>query len=657
MEKKNDNKISSVLPEGKIIDFIDKKIRKDTPEEYVRQNIELRLVKELKYKTSQINIEYTLTTGSKKPRADIVLFKEKDLHNQDNVWMIIECKNEKIKSTDRKDGIGQLKSYMSSCPNCEWGMWTNSIEKIVFRKLFDDSEKKFIFEEYNDIPSANQKISEIDIPKRENLISAVEDNLLFAFKAAHNYIYATDGLQKQPAFFEFLKVVFCKIEDEKNVGHPLEFYATSEEKKSRDGQLTVKKRINKIFEKVKLKYSEIFSKGEEILLQPSSLSHIVSDFQRYSFLDTNIDIKGKAYEELVGANLRGDRGEFFTPRNVVEMLVSIMNPKPNELILDPTAGPGGFPERAMVKITENLKKDFVESFGDEETWTEQTKFLFEMKRKEVADNNIFGFDINPDLVKAAEMNMLMGHDATGNFLNANTLLPPYQWSSEFKERLAKKLKISETSITNHNSISFFDVLLSNPPFGSKIPVKDSFVLEQYDLAYIWQKNIDGFYEKTDRLQTSVPPEILFIERCYQFLKPGGRLGIVLPDAILGAPGLEYIRHWILEKFIFVASLDLNEDTFQPKNGTQTSILVLQKKKEDEEFLSRYNVFMSIIEKIGHDKRGNNIYVKDEKGLEVLVEKYDERTDTTQLKRLIDDDTVKIPSLFYDWKLNEGWIEW
>lgn len=121
-----------------------------------------------------------------------------------------------------------------------------------------------------------------------------------------------DGLQKQPAFFELLKVIFCKIEDERNIPNPLEFYTTSEERSNPDGQLTVKKRISKIFERVKKKHGKIFDSNDEIKLAPRSLAYIVSELQKYSLLNTNIDIKGKAYEEIVGANLRGDRGEFFT---------------------------------------------------------------------------------------------------------------------------------------------------------------------------------------------------------------------------------------------------------------------------------------------------------------------------------------------------------
>ena len=297
-----------VIPEGKICDYVDGKFRNDTPEEYVRQTIEKRLVNEHKYLPKQIRIEYTLQLGSRKPRADIVIFdKDCGEQTQENIKIIIECKKEAVEARNAKDGVEQLKSYMSACPNCEWGMWTNGRQKEVYHKYVND-KGQIDFMDYNDIPSADGNLDDINRPKRTTLKNAYDDNLLFTFKTCHNHIYVNDGLQKQPAFFELLKVIFCKIEDERNITKPLEFYATSEERSNPDGQLTVKKRISKIFEQVKnkKKYRLIFDANDEIKLSPRSLAYIVSELQKYSLLNTNIDIKGKAYEEIVGANLRGD---------------------------------------------------------------------------------------------------------------------------------------------------------------------------------------------------------------------------------------------------------------------------------------------------------------------------------------------------------------
>ncbi|MDO5578066.1 MAG: N-6 DNA methylase [Ruminococcus sp.] len=663
-----------VIPEGKICDYVDGKFRNDTPEEYVRQTIEKRLVNEHKYSPKQIRIEYTLQLGSRKPRADIVVFKDNDVEQtQNNVYLIIECKKETVDARNAKDGVEQLKSYMSACPNCEWGMWTNGKQKEVFRKYVDD-KGNLAFMDYNDIPSADGNLDDINRPKRNSLKNAYDDNLLFVFKTCHNHIHVNDGLQKQPAFFELLKVIFCKIEDERNIPKPLEFYTTSEERSNPDGQLTVRKRISKIFERVKRKHGKIFDANDEIKLSPRSLAYIVSELQKYSLLNTNIDIKGKAYEEIVGANLRGDRGEFFTPRNVMKMVVEMINPQVDEKVLDSSCGTGGFLVTAMTHVMAQLENDFAEEIGcKRKDWDSDTIKVFQDRISEMAASNFFGFDINPDLVKATKMNMVMNNDGSGNILQTNSLLPPHEWSDEFKTKLAEALGIMKSDIRNHTTLGYFNVIVTNPPFGSKIPVKDKNVLEQFELAHIWENDkTNNKWTMTERLQSSVPPEILFIERCTQLLVPGGRMGIVLPDAILGSPGLGYIREWLIKNHRIVASIDLHVDTFQPRNGTQTSVLFLQKKtaeqKQAEEAsgtMADYNIFMAMVEKIGHDKRGNPIFKRDPEGNEILVpdtnsvlvlgetSEGDKTVSHQQKKKVEDDQTPDVPGIFNEWKKQEG----
>lgn len=666
-----------VIPEGKICDYIDGKFRNDTPEEYVRQNIEKRLVNEHKYPKDRIAVEFAIRVGSRKPRADIVIFHPtKPERTQENIYIIIECKKESIDPTHNKEGVEQLKSYMAACVNCEWGMWTNGKTKEVFRKVVNErGEIEFL--EFNDIPSADGSIDDIDRPKRDALKSAVEDNLLFVFKTCHNHIYVNDGLQKQPAFFELLKVIFCKIEDERNLGKPLEFYATSRERSNPDGQLTVRKRISKIFERVKKKHPRIFDPNDEIKLKPRSLAYIVSELQKYSLLNTHIDIKGKAYEELVGANLRGDRGEFFTPRNVTHMTVEMLDPRDDEKVLDPACGTGGFLVIAMNKVIARLQSQLEEEVGRPKAeWKDEEKRVFQDRVREIAESNFFGFDLNPDLVKATKMNMVMNNDGSGNVFQTNSLLPPHEWEADFRRDLAQALGVKESAIRNSDSIGFFDVIVTNPPFGSKIPIKDPHILEQYDLGHIWQKDKTNRtrWIKTDRLQSSVPPEQLFIERCIQFLRPGGRLGIVLPDSILGSPGLGYIRQWLIRNTRIIASIDLHADTFQPRNGTQTSVLILQKKTpeqihEEERTgkMADYPIFMAMVDRIGHDKRGNPVFKRDKHGNEILVPETEiislgETADGVKTakieskRKVLDDQTPLVAEAFKKWREEEG-LSW
>lgn len=649
---KNDKNIEIVtisIPEGKIKDYIDGTFRKDTQEEYVRQNILKRLVNELGYPKELIQVEIGIKIGSNKPRIDIAIFpKDCTVFEQEKIKIIIECKKENIKPSDKKEGIEQLKSYMSSCANSEWGMWTNGKEKEVFRKVVN-SKGEIEFFEYSDIPEFDTDIHEDDRPKRGKQRKAVADNLLFTFKRCHNFIYAFEGFQKQPAFFELLKIIFCKIEDEKNVLSDIEFFVTPKERNSIDGQLSVAKRIDKIFKKVKDKYKLIFELNDKINFKDTrTLTFIVGELQDYDLLKTNIDVKGKAYEEIVGANLRGDRGEFFTPRNVMKMTVEMINPKPNEKVLDSSCGTGGFLVQAMTLVIQQIELKIEKQLNKPKgKWTENERQIATDLIRETAAKNFFGFDINPDLVKATQMNMVMNNDGSGNIMRCNSLLPPHEWDYEFKNDLADAFGISTDDITNHNKIGLFDVIVTNPPFGSKIPIIDQNILSQFEIA-------KGF--------NSVPPEQLFVERCLQFLKPGGRLAIVLPDSILGNPGLAHIRKWLIENTKIIASVDLHVDTFQPGNGTQTSVLIVQKKTNDDKYTSQhenYEVFMTMVEKVGHDKRGVNIYQRDKDG-KVLYFAKQYITETGDIEtveeREFDDQTKLVANVFSEWKKEQG-IVW
>lgn len=668
------------VPAGKICDYIDGKLRNDTPEEYVRQIIEKRLVNEHNYNPDRIKIEFGLKLGSRRTRADIVIFAEDSGElTQDHVRLIIECKKETIDPRHKKEGVEQLKSYMSVCPNCEWGMWTNGKYKEVIRKV--EIGGTYTYREYNDIPSADGSLDDIDKPKRNKLKRAFDDNLLLAFKTCHNYIYITDGIQKQPAFFELLKIIFCKTLDEQNVGKDLEFYTTSSERSNPDGQLTVRKRISAIFNKVKRQFPQIFEKNDEIGLNPRSLAWIVSEIQSYSLLNTHVDVKGKAYEELVGANLRGDRGEFFTPRNIMQMAVKMVNPKPDEKICDISCGTGGFLVSAMNHVIEQLVKDVEKDYGKPEMeWDSEERMNVRERIQQIAGSNFFGFDINPDLVKATKMNMVMNNDGSGNIYRNDSLLPPHEWSRDLKQELARALSIDTKDISDPRLIEFFDVIVTNPPFGSKIPIKDSHILEQYDLGYIWRSEQNGSgnstgWTRSNDFQSSVPPEQLFIERCLQFLKPGGRLAIVLPDSILGNPGLAYIRHWLIQESRIIASIDLHSDTFQPRNGTQTSVLLIQKKTEAELTFENqtgkirpYNIFMAMVEKIGHDKRGNTLFKRDAHGNEIWIPEDPNMSpmgmptsegvivESESKTRIIDDQSKEVPPVFEKWKKQEG-LSW
>jgi len=270
----------------------------------------------------------------------------------------------------------------------------------------------------------------------------------------------------------------------------------------------------------------------------------------------------------------------------------------------------------------------------------------------------------------------MNNDGSGNVLQTDSLLPPHAWEATFRNRLASALGVNASTIRNAQSIGFFDVIVTNPPFGSKIPIKDAHILEQFDLGHIWERDkVDrNRWTMSSRLQGSVPPEQLFVERCLQLLKPGGRMGIVLPDSILSSPGLGYIRQWLIERTQILASVDLNEDTFQPRNGTFTSVLFVRKKTAAElasqnttHRMRDYPIFMAIVEHVGHDKRGNPLFRRDTQGNEILVPETDivelgttaggaRTAKITSKTKVLDDQTGLVAPAFKKWCASEG-VAW
>jgi type I restriction enzyme M protein len=584
-----------ILP-GYIKCFITGKLRKDTPEERVRQEVARSLVEEYGYRKEDIELEFPIRMGRRLKPVDIAVFQEGRLHKQENIYIIAETKAENIKPSNKENGIDQLKSYLSACLNAKYGLWVGS-ERIAFEVVEKEGRKEFV-----DIPDIPRR-GEAGPPKPTKgwLVPAVQ--LKSVFRRVHNYIYANQGLPKDKAFEELLKLIFIKVYDER-FNPSLKFYILPDESIQ-----AVRERLLEIFEKVKNRWKYIFEPKETIELNDQVLKYVVSELQRFNLGDTDVDVKGEAYEEIVGPNLRGERGEFFTPRNVcrmtIDMLFSLMQEdkllSPGGFkILDPAVGTGGFLIVGIQRIRQLLSKKGY-----------QYDKLKDAVR-EIAETNFFGIDFNPFLVKVAQMNMVVHGDGSINIVHANSLAHPSTWSDEVLERLfpeeIKKygsvenlrnyLKNLERPSEIEKFLSKFDIVVTNPPFGTKTRIDDPAILSQFE---IWT-----FESKTKR--KSLPPEQLFIERCLQFLKPGGLLGIVVPDSILSNPGLVWIRKWILLKTYVLASIDLPTETFEPSTGTQTSILILKKKYPEEERLQReYEIFMAIPEKVGHDRRGNPIY--------------------------------------------------
>jgi type I restriction enzyme M protein len=633
------------IPPGKLVCYITGKLRKETPEEHVRQRVARSLVVEYGYNKQDIELNFRIYMGRKSYPLDITIFHPDTSHKQENIYIIIETKNESIKPTNEDQGIGQLNSYMEASMNCEFGMWTNGVDQYCYQKTKTNSHYEIA--EIVDIPPKGKSLEDYEKLAFRELRPATE--LESVFRRCHDYIYGNQGLPKDISFHELLKVIFCKVHDERE-SPQIRFYVTSKEMKNPMGQIKVKDRLDDLFHEVKGRYKHIFKQDEKIELNDNVLAYIVGQIQHFSLTLTDTDVKGAAYEAIVGANLRGDRGEFFTPRNVckmaVEGLFSMYSPERwrNLRIIDPACGTGGF----LIEVINFLKRHFINSEMEKYEDTSRAIKESETRLQQYCEQFLYGIDINPLLVRASQMNEVMHGNGSGNLFPQNSLVPIGEWKDETKRDL----------------LGTFDIVFTNPPFGSKIPIDDPHTLSQYDLGFIWQKDDEHRFKRTEKLQRSVPPEQLFIERCIQLLKPNGKLAIVLPDSILSNPGLAYIRYWILRKTKVIASFDLPRATFEPYVGTKTSVLFLEKKtrteitSEERAGIAPYEVFMAIAEKVGHDRRGNPLFKRTPEGEEIAVEKEEEivgllgkeqyKEKRKVLKPVVDDDLPSVTSSFEKW---------
>lgn len=647
-------------PEGTIVDFIDAKLRADSETEQVRQDFERTLIEEYRYERAEIGVDARVRVqdGSHvaQKKVSLIVFQpdaaEKD---QNAAQIIIQTVKPGTQPSDSKTGAAELERIMIACPNVRFGCWTNGTETVYFQKR----KQKFDTEIFpvNDFPRKGEPDSAIFTTDRSRLRVATGNNLLAAFKRCHDFIHANQGGSKEQIFWEFLKILFAKIEDEQDEARPRFAIRNADERNTRAGQQEVKDRVDVLFRNVKNRkeYKGLFDDAVEgIRFNADVVAYIIAQLEKYDFLRSSVDVKGMAYETIVGPTLEGVKGEFFTPRNVVKMTVKMLDPNRGDRILDPACGTGGFIVVAFNYVSEKIRLAARSSWKSAKAPTAaEEKELFQKVHE--AGKSIFGLDFNANLVKTTQMNMVMNNDGRGGLFCVNSLLRPSMWTKPVQEVI---------------ELGSMDIVMTNPPFGTKIKIEGQDILDQYDLAHVWRKE-NGKWVMDGALRNAMPPEILFIERCVQFLKPGkGKLGIVLPDGVLGNPDNEYIRYWIMANCQVLASVDLPVETFLPRTGTQTSVLILRRKSEQEKLAESlsgangdYQIFMAMAKSVGKDRRGKTVYVRDPEGREVVRQDlYGVYRDSTLLDyypavepsgRIVSDDLPAIAARFNERSIGNG----
>lgn len=621
MSMKNVNQTEKTIPAGYTLDYVSGKQIKESKKEMVRQRVVRALIHEYGFSPDNMVLDFPVA-GRKK--IDIAIFHNEQEHSQDNLSRAVICRPEpnigknavRIRDFEQaaKD-LEEIETIMQDVESISFGLWTNGIDFFFIQKEQTRFEVKFI--PIGDWPMAEESVGTKDVLSDAHTRVADNEMLKITFRRCHNFIHGNEGMPKDAAFWQFLYLIFCKMHDEglrskQRLSWKPRFWAGPREQFSDEGQKEIKKRVDSLFTEVKREYSNIFRGNEEITLSNRALAFIVSELAKYDFTRTDVDAKGVAYQELVGVNLRGDRGQYFTPRGVVKLVIEMLDPKEGERLLDPACGTGGFLVATLGYMLEKFRKEQNTVAGAEDT---QESLNVHERLREYAASMVYGADFDPFLIRAAQMNMVLAGDGRGHIYNLNSLEFPLGHMADVD---AAKKEIGFETV---------DIIATNPPFGSDIPITDRHILEQYELAHNWESDGEGGFRMTQTLKNSMSPEILFIERCVKWLKPGtGRMGIVLPDGVLGNPASEYIRWWIMRETQVLASVDLPVEAFIAEANVNilTSLLFLRKKSNQEKLqeamngMAEYPVFMAVADKVGYDRRGNKLYKRTPDGEDIVA---------------------------------------
>ena len=578
-----------------VIDYATGKIVHDNPEEAFRQEFEHILIDDLGYPKENIDIEVIIQRGANRnaEEADIVVYKNAD-HRQENAYIVIEIE------TPKKTYDLQAMSYITAttAPYAVWyaGMEKNS--KGPFYHYRDMAVDPTDFKLIPTLPRYGETQETIGKYRKGDLKPAKA--LKLTFERMYYHLYGTGPIKREENIaVEIIKMLFCKIIDELAPEDLCEFRAAPTELTSDKGKKEIRKRIDNLYSKLLSdpEFGEMF-KDESLEYDDDSIAYIVSILQGISLTDeeTNTDALGDAYEVLLPSALKGESGQFFTPREIVRFAIEVINPdyKKNEKILDTACGSAGFLSVAL----ESIRKQIAKLYETRGFSKEKLRSLL----KDYSGKYVFGSDIDPLLYRISKSYMAIMGEGKGNIYNLDSLDLYDKLDENFKKQISK------------NSI---DVITTNPPFGTQIKDTRKEVLAAYDLGH---KIVDG--EPTSELLDGQDPDKLFVERDISYLKDatdssdGGRMVIVLPKQNLSGANEDSVefRKWLLKRVQITAVIDLPREAFQPHTGTKTSLIFLKKVKNISD---SYPVFMAVSEAVGHDRRGLSLYKKDNNGNDLL----------------------------------------
>jgi type I restriction enzyme M protein len=571
------------------------KERPAKPEEIVRQLWIGRLLGKYGYHKNFVTAEHGVHFGREVKRADIVVF---DKDRADTPYIIGE-----VKKTKLKDGKDQLKSYCHAT-GAPIGFWSDGGMVFVYHRKDPNH-----FIELPDIPTALETIEQI-LGQPWTLETLIEKeksrgrgkSLKTIIEEMEDEVLANAGVD---VFEEAFKLIYTKLYDELSVFNGqykhLRFRNTNTES-------DVKNRIAQLFEEAKAKWDGVFTPDDRIKLTGSHLQVCVSYLEEYKLFNSNLDVVDEAFEHLINQSSKGEKGQYFTPRWVIDMCVKMLNPKEHETMIDTAAGSSGFTVHTIFKVWQDIIED--ESL--------EASHLFTMEKKpprcyDYVRNKVFAIDFDEKAVRVARCLNLIAGDGQTNVLQLNTLdfkrwdhtVKEEAWNDTFLEgwKKLRKLLRNKGDYREFN----FDVLMANPPFAGDIKQGDMLAL--YELG----RKANG------KPESKVGRDLLFIERNLDFLRPGGRMAVVLPQGRFNNSSDQRVRRYIAERCRILAVVGLDGNTFKPHTGTKTSVLLVQKWNGDPTAgplcpkVDDYNIFFATQRVPAKDTSGEKIIATDPGG--------------------------------------------
>ncbi len=537
---------------GRIIDYLDpSRTRADTQEERVRQGYARVLMEEYHYPKEWMAFEAPIGIGSETREADIVIYDSPEARarrDQGRIRLIVETK-----APTKTSGRAQLTSYIFASA-AGGGVRTNGGTPAYFRRVDRPHQQ---LREWTNIPRLGETWDTVGQYRKSDL--KPPRNLKQVFRRCHNTIYRR-GLDSEDVALDMVRIILAKYRDEQNPGDLCEFRCTPEEFDSPAGRKGAADRVRGLFAQVVADFPDVFTSDEQITIGDDGLAAVINELQPFRFLaddDTEevYDVIGTAFEVYVATHLKGSRGQYFTNRLVVNMMVEMLDPTERDLILDPACGSAGF----LIACLRYLRHKIASS--------ERTPGA-KSREKRATLERLFGIDISIKLVRVAKTNMILNGDGHGGLVQGDSLDDLSNLPVGFRLRPGPGSQRPT-------------MILTNPPFGAshELRVKEREVLERFHLGHVWTPGTDGWLQKTDNVNDGegVPPEILFIERCVELLRPGGKLAIVIARGVLDNRDALHARQYLLRKTRILGIVNCHPNTFAPFNGTKAAIIIVEKK--------------------------------------------------------------------------------